>query len=90
MGVAWQQTGKDLTRIKTILLTGGALVHADDPAAIARRAMAVAEPSSLMPRAARPLLDSRYLLFAMGLLAQKHSQLARKLLKKEFAHGNSQ
>lgn len=90
MGVAWQQTGKDLTRIKTILLTGGALVHADDPAAIVRRAMAVAEPSSLMPRAARPLLDSRYLLFAMGLLAQKHSQLARKLLKKEFAHGNSQ
>lgn len=90
MGAAFQQTGKDLTRVKQIVLTGGALVHAEDPFGIARRAMAGDHPSSLMPREAVPVLDRRYVLFAMGLIRQKYPQLARKLLKKEFQHGNSQ
>ncbi len=90
MGVAYQQTGKDLTRVKTIVLTGGALVHADDPYEIARRALQGDHPSSLMPRDAFPVLDGRYILFAMGLLSQKYPALVRSLLKKEFQHGNSQ
>jgi uncharacterized protein (TIGR01319 family) len=30
MGALYQQTGKDLTRVGTIVLTGGALVNAED------------------------------------------------------------
>ncbi len=90
MGVAYQQTGKDLTRVKTIVLTGGALVHAEDPYDIARHALQGDHPSSLMPKEAAAVLDGRYTLFAMGLLSQKYPELARKLLKKEFQHGNSQ
>lgn len=89
MGVAYQQTGKDLTRVKTIVLTGGALVHAEDPCGIARRALSGDHPSSLMPRDAVPVLDRRYILFAMGLISQKYPELARTLLKKEFQYGNS-
>jgi uncharacterized protein (TIGR01319 family) len=90
LGVAYQQTGKDLTRVKTIVLTGGALVHAEDPREIARRAMGGDHPMSLMPGDAVPVLDGRYILFAMGLLSQRYPELARSLLKKEFQHGNSQ
>ena len=90
LGVAYQQTGKDLTRVKTIVLTGGALVHAEDPRGIARRALGGDHPSSLMPRDAVPVVDGRYILFAMGLLSQRYPDLARTLLKKEFQHGNSQ
>jgi len=90
LGVAFQQTGKDLTRVKTIVLTGGSLVHAEDPCGIARRALGGNHPSSLMPRDAIPVLDRRYILFATGLLSQKYPELARTLLKKEFQHGNSQ
>ena len=90
LGVAYQQTGKDLTRVKTIVLTGGALVHAEDTRGIARRALGGDHPSSLMPRDAVPVLDGRYILFAMGLLSQRYPELARTLLKKEFQHGNSQ
>jgi uncharacterized protein (TIGR01319 family) len=90
MGVAYQQTGKDLTRVKTIVLTGGALVHAEAPHKIARRAMGGDHPASLMPRDAVPVLDGRYILFAMGLISQRYPELARTLLKKEFHYGNSQ
>ncbi len=90
MGVAYQQTGKDLTRVMTIVLTGGALVHAENPEAILRRALAGDHPSSLMPREARAVVDRRYILFAMGLLSGTYRELARKLLKKEFRYGNSQ
>ena len=89
MGVCYQQIGKDLTRVKKIVLTGGALVHADDPFTVARRAMAGARPSSLIPRDASPVLDRRYVLFAMGLLGGKYPELVRTLLKKEFQDGNS-
>ena len=43
-----------------------------------------------MPRDAVPVVDGRYILFAMGLLSQRYPDLARTLLKKEFQHGNSQ
>ncbi len=89
MGACYQQIGKDLTRVKKIILTGGALVHADDPFSVARRAMAGEHPSSLMPREAVPVLDRRYVLFAMGLLGAKYPEPVRTLLKKEFQDGNS-
>ena len=94
MGIAYQQTGKDLTRISQLILTGGALIHARPELAVkmAERAMETGDcPSSLMPRKAGVLIDSRYILSAMGLLSVHHPELARKMMKKEFdRHGVTQ
>lgn len=85
MGVAYQQTGKDLTDTTKLILTGGALIRmgkAPEMAKLAMRSMAV--PNSLMPRKAEPALDRDYILSAMGLLSQKYPQIASNLLIKEF------
>ncbi len=85
MGVAFQQTGKDLTGVKTLLLTGGALNHSSRAGEMAARAMATTRYSaSLMPRDAHPVIDRRYILSAMGILSQNHPRLARDIMMKEF------
>ena len=86
MGVAYQQTGKDLTRTKLLLVTGGALIHSGEAERIAKGAMQqTGNPNSLMPREAEVALDRRYILSAMGVLAQSHSELSQKIMVKEFA-----
>ncbi|MEG1604477.1 MAG: methylaspartate mutase accessory protein GlmL [Clostridia bacterium] len=92
MGVAYQQTGKDLTRVTRLLLTGGALIHTGRAGEMAARAMSTERyPDSLMPRTAKLSVDTRYILSAMGLLSQNHRELARQLMIKEFnAYGDPQ
>lgn len=88
MGVAYQQTGKDLTRTNLLILTGGALIHAASGEAerMAIRAMQTPNhPNSLMPREAKIAIDKRYILSAMGVLSKRHPELARKIMTKEFA-----
>ncbi|MDQ2916113.1 MAG: methylaspartate mutase accessory protein GlmL [Casimicrobiaceae bacterium] len=64
------QRGKDLSDVKLIIGTGGALTHARDPASILAVATARAdEPQSLRPKAPRLAIDREYLLYAAGLLA---------------------
>lgn len=85
MGLAYQQTGKDLTRVKQILLTGGALIHTGKAAELAQRAMATTfYPSSLMPRQAQAVVDRHYILSAMGLLSQYDRTLAKTMMIKEL------
>lgn len=63
------QRGKDLSAVTTLIGTGGALVHADDPADLLRPALAdPSAPGSLRPERPRMLLDRHYLLYAVGLL----------------------
>lgn len=86
MGVAYQQIGKDLTRVSRLILTGGALIHSGRAAEMAKRAMATPHyPQSLMPREAGIMTDSHYILSAMGLLSQNHRALAKDLMIKEFS-----
>ena len=64
------QTGKDLSKVATVIGTGGPLAHGGAPASILEAALAdPAEPFSLRPRAPRLLVDRGYLLYAAGLLA---------------------
>ena len=71
------QRGKDLSETAWLVGTGGAIVHARDPAAVLRGACAQAgKPAQLRPRAPRLALDADYLLFAAGLLAQVDSVAA--------------
>ncbi|MEO8848558.1 MAG: methylaspartate mutase accessory protein GlmL [Casimicrobiaceae bacterium] len=63
------QRGKDLSDVKLIIGTGGALAHARDPASILAVATACTdEPQSLRPKAPRLAIDREYLLYAAGLL----------------------
>lgn len=81
-GAVLQQTGKDLTRVQTMLLTGGALAYSLRAEAIARYAMSSAdEPSSLKPREAKVVLDSQYILAAMGLLCEHCPEAALALMR---------
>ena len=84
MGMAYQQTGKDLTQVERILLTGGALIRTGRAEEMTARAMSALPPDSLAPRGARVLLDRRYILSAMGLLSQNYEQVAREMMGREF------
>ncbi len=86
MGLAYQQTGKDLTRVSRLILTGGALIHTGQAQAIARKAMDTPHyPDSLMPRQAQPLVDRHYILSAMGLFSKVDHDKAKSMMIKEFS-----
>lgn len=85
MGVAYQQTGKDLTRCTKLVLTGGALVRMQRAEEIALTAMKTTQcPESLMPRTAQVVLDKHYILSASGLLTKKYPEAAKAILGKEL------
>ncbi|MBQ3080717.1 MAG: glutamate mutase L [Clostridia bacterium] len=85
MGVAYQQIGKDLTRVNKLILTGGALIKLERAQEMALLAMKTdAYPSSLIPRDASVILDKHYILSAAGLLKRNHPEAAKVLLGKEF------
>jgi uncharacterized protein (TIGR01319 family) len=84
-GLAYVQTGKDLRSLEQIVLSGGALIHAGDPLKIAKAALYnSAAPTSLRPLRARIWRDSKYILSAMGVLAEKEADLALKIMKREL------
>ena len=85
MGKTFVQSGKNLTHIKHIVATGGSLIHAKETEKIAGFAMYSSEdPASLRPRAARVLVDRRYILAAMGLLSVTEPKAALEIMKKEM------
>ncbi len=85
LGAAYQQTGKDLTRVERIVLTGGMPIHSARGTEMAEAAMRNnTDPNSLTPKNARVLLDKHYILSAAGLLKKSHPKAAKALLWKEF------
>ncbi len=71
------QRGKDLSRVKTVIGTGGALVYGDTPASILSGCLYSGdEPASLRPRDPKQLLDKNYVLYAAGLLAEAEPEVA--------------
>ncbi|MBU2285842.1 MAG: glutamate mutase L, partial [Gammaproteobacteria bacterium] len=74
------QHGKDLSRVATLIGTGGVIVHAPDPRHLLEAALADrGDPFSLGPRDPRLLIDSDYALFASGLLARVDRRVAYQL-----------
>lgn len=85
MGPAFVQTGKNLRSVGRIILTGGSLIHSAAPLDIARAALySPAHPMSLRPLEAEAFRDDRYILSAMGVLAEKEPDLALRIMKKEL------
>ena len=91
MGLTYVQSGKNLTGVKQIVVTGGSLIHTKHTEEIAAHALfSPAQPTSLRPKQADVWVDRTYILAAMGLLSSHYPQTALRIMKKELEyHGNS-
>ena len=86
-GLTFVQSGKDLRRVKYVVVTGGALIHAKHTEEIAKYALFdESSPASLRPEKAEILVDRKYILAAMGLLSKQYPQAALEIMKKEIAY----
>ena len=92
MGQTYVQEGKNLTKVKQIVVTGGSLIHTKRTEEIAAYALySPAQPASLRPKAADVWVDRTYILAAMGLLSSHYPQAALRIMKKELEyHGHSE
>ena len=82
-GEIWLQRGKDLTNIATLIGGGGPLAFSADPRFVLEGAVTGNEVSLILkPAAPSFLLDRRYILFAIGLLAGSEPAEALRIAKK--------
>ena len=87
MGLTYVQSGKNLTRVKQIIVTGGSLIHTKRTADIAKHALySPAQPTSLRPKQADIWVDRKYILAAMGLISTRYPQVALIIMTKELEH----
>jgi len=92
MGQTFVQEGKNLTKVKQIVVTGGSLIHTKRTAEIAAHALySTRKPMSLRPKKADVWVDRTYILAAMGLLSSYYPKTALRIMKKELEyHGYSE
>ncbi len=80
LGAVTVQTGKDLTGLRTVIGTGGVLVHGDAPARILAAARHDRrQPDALRPKSPDLMIDDAYALYAVGLLAAAAPEAALRL-----------
>ena len=92
MGLTYVQSGKNLTDVRQIVVTGGSLIHTKRTEEIAAHALySPAQAASLRPKVADIWVDRTYILAAMGLLSSHYPQTALRIMKKELEyHGHSE
>ena len=92
MGLTYVQSGKNLTKVKQIVVTGGSLIHTKRTEQIASHALFdPMKPMSLRPKTADVWVDRSYILAAMGLLSSHYPAAALRIMKKELEyHGYSE
>jgi uncharacterized protein (TIGR01319 family) len=84
-GRVWIQHGKDLTKIKCIIGTGGIFAYGREPSHILRAACHNPNsPDSLRPIEPEFFVDERYILYAVGLLAEAAPTKALRIMKKHL------
>lgn len=85
MGLTYVQSGKDLRGVRQVIVTGGSLIRTVRTDEIAAHALySPAAPMSLKPQKATIRVDRKYILAAMGLLAEYEPQIALRIMKKEL------
>lgn len=90
-GPVFVQTGKDLTEVTKVIVTGGAIIHNPKAAEIASFALYKKNDyTSLRPKSADILIDRSYILAAMGLLSQEYPDEALTIIKKELEEHGAQ
>ena len=87
MGQTYVQEGKNLTKVKQIVVTGGSLIHTKRTEEIAAFALySPTNPASFRPKTADVWVDRTYILAAMGLLSSYYPKTALRIMKKELEH----
>ncbi len=85
MGLVYNQTGKDLTKIECVIGTGGVLVNSNNPQKILSKVLGSKKNYlELRPKQPQYLLDKDYILASMGLLSEIDPLLALKIMKKHL------
>ena len=92
MGLTYVQSGKNLTKVKNLVVTGGSLIHTKRTPEIAAHALySPSQPASLRPKEANVWVDRSYILAAMGLLSSHYPGATLRIMKKELEfHGTSE
>lgn len=73
-------SGKDCTDVKTILLTGGALIYHHDAIEMVTKTLLSMDPTLLLPSNVSIFVDKQYLLSAIGVLSMEYPNEAKQLL----------
>lgn len=85
MGLVYNQTGKDLTKIECVIGTGGILVNSSNPKKILSNVKGDSKKYlELRPENPKYLIDKDYILASMGLLSEIDPLLALKIMKKHL------
>jgi len=84
-GKVWIQYGKDLTKTKCVIGTGGIFAYGQEPRSILRTACYNQNnPMSLRPMNPECFVDERYILYAVGLLAEVAPREALRIMKRHL------
>ena len=82
-GSAFVQKGKDLTDVKTVVGTGGVIIHHEQPKKILKGSTySESTPSLLKPESPHFLIDENYIMASMGLLGAEYPDVAIRMMKK--------
>lgn len=74
-------SGKDCSDVKTILLTGGALIHHYNPIEMVRKVLKSMDPTLLLPKEEVMIrLDKQYLLAVIGVLFEEYPDQTDRLI----------
>jgi uncharacterized protein (TIGR01319 family) len=87
-GVSFAQIGKDLTDVKTLIGTGGIFSSGRGPLSILQGALfSETNANSLRPKTPNFYVDRHYILYAIGLLAEKMPEKALRIGKTAIEEG---
>ena len=89
-GLKLVQSGKNLTNVDKLIVTGGSLIHTEHTGRIASYGFFDEEdPGSLKPKDCTVLVDRKYIIAAMGLLSEHYPEAALKIMKQELIKDDS-
>ncbi|SFL65292.1 methylaspartate mutase accessory protein GlmL [Pelosinus propionicus] len=87
-GSAFVQKGKDLSDVKTVVGTGGVIIHHEQPKEILKgAAYSESTPEMLKPECPKYLIDEEYIMASMGLLGEVYPDVAVRMMKKYIVRG---
>jgi uncharacterized protein (TIGR01319 family) len=84
------QVGKNVTTVKSIIGTGGPIIHNSNPKSVLSKVVkeSIGEEDMLLPTSAKIYLDHQYILYSMGLLREVSPSVALRILKKSLKELN--
>jgi uncharacterized protein (TIGR01319 family) len=84
-GITYIQSGKDLSDTKVVIGTGGVVVNSSNCREVLQQsAFDMNHSNILKPKSPELFIDERYIMAAMGLLAEHYPETAIRILKKEI------